>query len=278
MTTKNKKLTAAQIRDLVIEKLKADGASWDGHGWFTLCSGKRVSRNWVEQYQIGRKLPGGLSPSERKRRSSFIFRAVIREMPVLPAPRTAAAVIAECGRLPSDLTRIIFGRLTVIGKAEGSRPWGPRSQVWACLCSCGQICVARRDDLRSEHKKSCGCFRREHCREIGKRQVTHGHKVGGRESTTHVTWRSVLERCLNPRAANFGRYGGAGVTVCEEWKDFSRFLADVGERPAGKTLDRIDGRLGYAPGNVRWATPLEQARNRRPRTFAAKEIAVAVAA
>ena len=55
------------------------------------------------------------------------------------------------------------------------------------------------------------------------------------------------------------------MTVCEEWqRDFSRFLADVGERPAGMTLDRIDGRLGYAPGNIRWATPLEQARNRRP--------------
>jgi hypothetical protein len=279
-----KKLTSTQIRDLVVEKLKAEDARWDGHGWLTLSSGKRVSRNSIEQHQISRKL-AGLSLAERKRRTARIFRAVTKALPSLSASWPAdlrfedapEAVADVGGGWPADLTGMIFGRLTVIGKPEGHRPWGSRLQLWACLCSCGQICVARRDDLRSGHKKSCGCFRREHCREIGK-QVTHGHKVGGRESPTHVTWRSLLERCLNPHAANFARYGGAGIMVCEAWKDFTRFLADVGERPAGKTLDRIDGSLGYEPGNVRWATPMEQAKNRRPRqsrTPAVEEIVVA---
>jgi hypothetical protein len=278
MTTKNKKLTAAQIRDLVIEKLKADGASWDGHGWFTLGNGKRVSRNWVENFQIGRKLPGGLSPAERKRRASYIFRSVPRELPALLASWPAdlkfeddpeAVADISCG-LPKDLTGMIFGRLTVIGKDKGSR-----RQFWACACSCGQLCVASRRDIQSR-KRSCGCLRRDAGREVGLRQV-HGHTVGGRESPTHVTWRSMLERCSYPSACNFHRYGGAGITVCEEWHDFSRFLADVGERPAGKTLDRIDGRLGYAPGNVRWATPMEQVRNRRPPRSRTAEVAVAIA-
>jgi hypothetical protein len=274
MATKNKKMTSTQIRDLVVEKLKADGARWDGRGWFTLGNGKRVSRNSVEQHQISRKL-AGLSPAERKRRTARIFRAVTKALPAtwpadLRFEDDPVAVADVSGGLPKDLTGITINRLTVIGKPVGHRPWGSRLQLWACLCSCGQLVTARRDDLQSGHKKSCGCYRREHCREIGK-QITHGHKVGGVESPTHVTWRSMLDRCLNPQAANFGRYGGAGITVCEEWKDFKRFLADVGERPAGTTIDRIDGRLGYEPGNVRWATPREQAQNRRPRVSVESE-------
>jgi hypothetical protein len=267
MKTNNKKLTATQIRDLVVEKLRGEQAVWDGHGWFALENGNRVSRNSVESYRIARRLPDGLCQAERKRRAARIFRAVTRALPALPTPwpedlhfeDDPEAVADVNGGLPTDLSGMTLGRLTVVGKATGSG-----RQLWVCECSCGQSCVAAREDLRSGHKRSCGCFRREFCGEIGKRQV-HGHKVGGRESPTHVTWRSLLERCLNPRASNFARYGGAGVTVCEEWKDFSRFLADVGERPAGTTLDRIDGSLGYAPGNVHWATPVEQARNRRPR-------------
>lgn len=69
-------------------------------------------------------------------------------------------------------------------------------------------------------------------------------------------------RCLNPNAAAYKRYGAKGVTVAPEWDSFERFLADVGERPPGTTLDRIDGTLGYAPGNCRWATATEQAANR----------------
>jgi hypothetical protein len=280
MSTNKKKLTAAQIRDLVVEKLRVEQAAWGGHGWFTLGDGTRVSRNWVESCRIGRRLPGELSPAERKRRSVRIFRAVTKALPTLPTPWPAdlhfeddpKAIADVSGGLPTDLTGMTFGRLTVVGiKVKGSR-----RQIWACECSCGQSCIATSREIRAR-KRSCGCLRRDAGREVGLRQV-HGHTVGGQESPTHVTWRSMIERCSHPGAVNFARYGGAGITVCEEWKDFSRFLADVGERPAGTTLDRIDGSLGYALGNVRWATPLEQARNRRPcrsRALAIEESTVA---
>lgn len=71
----------------------------------------------------------------------------------------------------------------------------------------------------------------------------------------------MTERCRNPTATKYHRYGGVGVTVCERWRDFRNFLADMGERPNGTTLDRIDGLKGYEPGNCRWATPEQQAWN-----------------
>jgi hypothetical protein len=70
-------------------------------------------------------------------------------------------------------------------------------------------------------------------------------------------------RCERRENSNYRHYGGAGITVCDRWKNFESFLADMGERPDGYTLDRIDGTKGYTPGNCRWATPKEQMRNRK---------------
>ena len=90
---------------------------------------------------------------------------------------------------------------------------------------------------------------------------TTGRKV---KSSTYVTWEHMKQRCHNPRADFFPHYGGRGIVVCEAWRrSFAAFLADMGERPPGKTLDRVDVNGNYEPGNCRWATNAEQSLNRR---------------
>lgn len=92
----------------------------------------------------------------------------------------------------------------------------------------------------------------------------HGHntlKFG--QTPTYKAWHCMKQRCLNPKHRNFRLYGGRGITICDRWMEFPLFLADMGERPNGLTLDRIDGEGNYQPGNCRWATMKEQCNNWR---------------
>jgi hypothetical protein len=139
-----------------------------------------------------------------------------------------------------------FGRLVVV---VGNAFRKPNCQ---CLCDCGNTATVSVRRLRSGGTRSCGCLRHE------AHTATHGHTRGG-FSPTYRSWANMLART---KYDYFPDYCGRGVTVCQRWAEsFESFLADMGERPSGTSIDRIDNAKGYEPGNCRWATEKTQKRN-----------------
>jgi hypothetical protein len=146
-----------------------------------------------------------------------------------------------------DLIGQVFGEWRVLARHEHD---GPKS-MWLCACSCGKQRPVYETHLIRGQSNSCG-------RSHGKLPKT---------TPGYSSWKSMLCRCLYQTHPAYHRYGGRGITVCERWREFPAFFADMGPRPDGMTLERIDSDGNYEPANCKWATHQEQQNNTRTNRF-----------
>jgi hypothetical protein len=153
-----------------------------------------------------------------------------------------------------DITNIRFGKLVAI------KPVGKnfRGIKWLCQCDCGKIRIVNTAVLRNGEITRCNiCSNRSR---YTNRHTYHGYS----KSAEYKIWQGMHNRCRNPKAINYERYGGRGITVAPQWSNFVNFINDVGPRPHPSfLLDRINNNKGYFPDNVRWADPNTSSKNKR---------------
>lgn len=148
----------------------------------------------------------------------------------------------------------VFGRLTICRVySESGRP------MCECSCTCGNTLFSRIDALQSGSTVSCGCYNKELASKIHST-----HKM--QDTRSYASWESMKQRCLNVKHKHYDRY--KNIAICDKWLTFEGFYEDMGDRPDGCTLDRIDNTKGYCKENCRWVTASYQAKNQKKRNLA----------
>ena len=151
-----------------------------------------------------------------------------------------------------------YGRLTVREPASAILSGTRKRKAWRCECDCGTWSVVLDQSLRSGRTQSCGCLSAEVVT-----KTRHGACAGGKQSKEYMAWRDMIQRCCNPKSRSFSNYGGRGIKVCDNWKTFEGFFADMGMCPPTHSLDRFDPDKGYFKGNCHWGTWGDQALYKR---------------
>lgn len=165
-----------------------------------------------------------------------------------------------------DLTGQKFGRLTAKYLVYGRRN-GVSVRYWVCQCECGNEVVVGQGNLISGNTSSCGCYRKELLHEIS---TKHGGARVNKKDRLYAVWSKMRDRCNNPNNQRYELYGGRGITVCDEWNDYSKFREwayengyDENAKRDECMIDRIDNYAGYSPSNCRWVDISIQATNKR---------------
>lgn len=145
-----------------------------------------------------------------------------------------------------------IGRLTVIDRVGSDKN---KNALWRCLCDCGREVTVKGSELKKCHTRSCGCLQRD---TVAARNRSHGMS----KTAEYETWSGIIKRCDKTGRTDSHLYSDKGITVCDRWRSFENFIADMGPKPSSShSIERNDSNKNYCPENCRWATATEQARN-----------------
>lgn len=149
-----------------------------------------------------------------------------------------------------------FTRLVVLSLHAKGQKMPRKIATWLCRCDCGQTTLATAINLKTGNTKSCGCLRRT-------QRLTHGQSTGKNKTGAYESWSAMIDRCHNPNCRGYKNYGGRGIAVCDAWRKFENFFADMGPRPPGFSIERADNDRGYDPANCSWIPRADQVKNQR---------------